>query len=247
MKRMIKISVAGVGLALCLLLTGCLGQGFLAELNALLQEEAPSSSAVLPAAADPPAAQSGQDLLPIPESVSEASSQPSPIRLNSDVIAFLGQPNAILKQANGTDCAAYIMYGGSPVADYMSKSVAYPFAFWLSADQESLMELWGEVSDGQGNGPQENFWPDEYTIGIIEAWGDSIGILFSTDGPVTYAMLAERYGQSPSLEFTAAYEGADYSYTVDIYSASYEIEGYTLDAVFTEEGSEYNLYTLRLW
>lgn len=202
----------------------------------------------------PPVASSSIQSESAPASVVSSSDEPQQeskpgIALNPDVVRFIGQTNAIVKQANGTVCKIEIMSGGSPVANYMGQNVNYPIAFWLLANQEEMMAVWDKHLDETGKLLQENenFWPDSYEVDMIEVEGDFLRTLFSTSEPVTYTMLQEAYGQAPALESTEAYGGGDWNYTVDTYSAKYEnIEGYTLGAVFTKNGNEYELYVAKL-
>lgn len=249
MKRFVKAAgTACLLLVLCLALAGCtaIGEAVYGLLGGGADSTELSSASVAP-----PATSSSQSAeSPQPSSSQPAVPEPDPqptLALAPEVTAFIGQTNAGVKQANGTVCGAYIMYGGSPVADYTGENVPYPFAFWLM-DDGSLMDVWAEKSDGAGHAPRENFWPDGYTVDMLETWDEGIGAVFSTSGPVTYTMLAEVYGEQPALEYTAADMGVDYSYSIDTWACEYgNIGGFKMYAVFTQNGGDYELYILRLY
>ena len=221
----------------CLLFAGCMGLGGGSSQSASSSGVA-ASSAAAQSSAPPVATQLPKPATPAPEGL---------LSLNGEVTAFLGKTNGAVRAANGEACICYIMYGGTPVADYVGQDVAYPYAFWLDAIQEEMLDVWNEKSDGAGNPVDgENIWPDSFAVGGVEAWDEGIPALFGTDGPVTYAMLEAAYGQAPELAFTAANEGVNYSYDIDTWEAEYQIEGFNLYAVFSEENGEKALYLVRL-
>lgn len=244
MKNKKYIVILSIFAIICVLFSGCAGLGDLIfGLSGLLREStAESVSTSLPVASSSAPVSSAA---PASEPA-VAEEAPKAVALNTEVTAFMGQTNGAVRVVNGNVCSSYIMYGGSAVADYMGRDVAYPFAFWMLAEQNDMMAVWAEKSDGQGNAPEENIWPDYYTIDIIEAWDEAIPVLFGTEGPVSYTMLEEAYGQAPALFFAAANEGADYTYPVDTWTGTYEIEGFTLHAVFEKTGDEQTLYLVRL-
>lgn len=251
MKQAKLTCVAALLAATCLLFTGCMGLGdFVFGLADMLGGSGASQSVVPSSVAASSAAPQGSAApapTPTPQPAAGEAAPEALLSLNGEVTAFIGRSNKEVRAANGEVCSCYIMYGGSPVADYMGRDVPYQYAFWLVATQEEMMDVWAEKSDGAGNAPDgENIWPDSFGVGIVEAWGDSIPALFNTERPVTYAMLEQAYGQAPELYFTAANEGVNYSYTIDTWEADYQIEGFHLYAVFSEENGEKELFLLRL-
>lgn len=244
-KRFAVIAMLAVA---CMLLSGCIGLGDLVYgLGDLFSgrqgESVPEPESVsLPQSSQP-------ESISEPQSVSEPQPEPEApgMALNADLVAFIGKTNGDVRAANGDDCYAYIMYGGAPVADYAARSVTWPVAFWLSVDQAEMMDVWGAESDGMGNAPERNIWRDSWEVFAVEMWGDAIPVLFGTESVPTYDELEQGLGQAPELEFTAANEGFDYSYSFDTWRATYTVDGLTMDAIFTQEGGERVLYSAMLY
>lgn len=237
-----KLSALTLALALCLALSGCIGLGDLVYgLGDMLSVGGASSSV-----AQPPASVS----VPPASSVSVAPAEEAPpppqagLVLDTNMLGFIGMSNGQLRAINGDECSAYIMYGGTPVADYSGWQVPYPVGFWLAADQDAMLDIWEVESDGEGYAPDVNFWADDFPVEALELWDDTLPYLFGTDEPVTYSALEEAFGLAPELYFTAANEGENYSYDFDTWTCVYEIDGYTLSASFAKEGADYALFNL---
>lgn len=233
-----KIFSLAFALILCVSLAACdLAENILYE---LLGSKNPSLSQN----------QTSSDYLPPPQSKPEfslpvISSEPEPIlpsiTLMPDALALLGGKNKDLKQINGEKCETYIMYGGTPVADYIDENVPLPFSFWTEGDFENALE---QHFDDGGHSPDFNFWPDDLKIVAISVWGDSIQTLFQTDTPVTYGDLENTYGQRPELIFTEAYGSEGEGYPYDTWEAKYPLDGYTLEAKFVQGTDDYEMFVL---
>ena len=243
-----KLSALALALALCLTLSGCIGLGDLVYgLGDMLSGQGASSS-VAQSQSQPPASVSvppDSSLSPAP--AAEKSPPPPPqtgLVLDTNMLGFIGMSNGQLRAINGDECSAYIMYGGTPVADYSGWEVPYPVGFWLAANQDAMLDIWEVESDGQGYAPDVNFWADDFPVEALELWDDTLPYLFGTDEPVTYSALEEAFGLAPELYFTAANEGENYSYDFDTWTCVYEIDGYTLNASFAKEGADYALFNL---
>lgn len=256
MKKRNTILILAAVLAASILFSGCVGLGDI--VFAVLGGESAGAStdeSVAESESTPESAASSSLALPAAESMapsSSASSAPAaPVaeespgpRVTDEVLAMFGQTNADVRAMNGNSCYSYIFYGGSAVADYsQNPSVAYPFAFLYTPNQEALLAYWNEKNGGSPDPMPENIWPDDYTVDMIEAWESGISAMFGTAEPVTYAMLEEAYGQSPELALMG--EGPE-SYDFDVWTGIYDIDGLTLEMLYTSDGTNYNAYMARL-
>lgn len=265
MKKKLVFTLA-LGLALAALLAGCdlyqMGKTADSLMGLFGGGETASSSSAESAASAPVdssvPASSSQSLPSAPQSAPQEAeeaqpAQPGGLALNPELTAWIGKTNGELKQAMGqqAEAASYIMYGGAPVAGYYGET---PAAFWLnythpldSPDPDPMFQVWEEMSDGAGNAPPINIWPDDFTVYGISVGGDGAGGLFTTGQAPGYEEMADAFGQSPQLYHIPAGEGAEHSYEFDTWTASYTIDGYTMDVTFAETAGEKLLYHAMLY
>ncbi len=234
MKKRVLLFIV-LAIAVCMLFTGCLGNilmGFLSEDESAEQGTAPIEENTT--------VDSDDEEEPEPEPEPEPPKE-TLAALNTEILSLIGKTNATVRSLAGEQCYSYVMMGGSPVAGYSQFNAAYPYEFWFSAEQQAMLDIWFSESDGQGNAPTHNIWPDSYPVWMIEAWGVGVQKLFSVDEPVTYALLQKSFGAAPELEFFEAYGDMEPSYNFDNYRATYTIDGYTVMTVFEAQGSDYVL------
>lgn len=225
--------------ALCLSLSGCLPY----ETESVPPSSAPVSHSQPVDAAQRLTEWQQQRDQAQPQSQSVAPVPETKLEITYSVIEMMGQRNSWLIQRNGEACFAGVVYGGTPVADYHGLAVEMPFDFWLQGDFE---DTWWEYSDGHGNAPQFNFWPEDFIIWGIHAYGDAIPLFFETSGPVTYPALCSMTGQQPELHFEAEEEQFNYSYGMDVWHADFIVGPFILQVVFCQKGDDYAVYDVYL-
>jgi hypothetical protein len=182
--------------------------------------------------------------------------------LNMALVSLPGNTNAVVKALYSGFCAARITDMGGASLTYEQPYISFLFCPVRSSPWD-IENPSGDVITGESNP-----FRDDLVVYRVSLWDNlsavfsgqqnSLGQLFQTEKPITYALLCDKLHQTPAINETQNFAYAPVSLAqpekiddaktdgLAFYESTFEVELRTLRVLFVQHGAEYLAFSVTI-